>query len=53
MVQYSAVDLDAALSALADSTRRGVLEELGRAEASLTQLAEKIGQVIGRDSLDP
>ncbi|MEZ5217793.1 MAG: metalloregulator ArsR/SmtB family transcription factor [Ilumatobacteraceae bacterium] len=40
MVQYLAVDLDAALSALADSTRRGVLEELGRAEASLTQLAE-------------
>src|SRR5471030_3341105 len=40
MVQYVA-HLDASFAALADVTRRGVLERLGRADASITDLAEK------------
>lgn len=40
MVQYSPPHLDAAFAALSDSTRRGVLESLGRCDASITQLAE-------------
>jgi DNA-binding transcriptional ArsR family regulator len=41
MVQYQSARLDAAFAALADATRRGVLERLGRADASITDLAEK------------
>jgi DNA-binding transcriptional ArsR family regulator len=41
MVQYAQARLDAAFSALADSTRRGVLEQLGRSEASITDLADR------------
>lgn len=40
MVQYSA-HLDASFAALSHPTRRGVLEQLGRADASITALAEK------------
>ncbi len=40
MVQYSATQLDASFAALADATRRGVLVQLGRADASITDLAE-------------
>jgi DNA-binding transcriptional ArsR family regulator len=40
MVQYRQGDLDAAFVALADSTRRGVLERLGRSGASITDLAD-------------
>jgi DNA-binding transcriptional ArsR family regulator len=40
MVQYSPARLDASFNALSDATRRGVLERLGRAEASITDLAE-------------
>ena len=39
MVQYSQDRLDAAFAALADATRRGVLERLGGADASITNLA--------------
>jgi DNA-binding transcriptional ArsR family regulator len=39
MVQYAA-RLDASFSALSDATRRGVLEQLGRADASITELAD-------------
>jgi DNA-binding transcriptional ArsR family regulator len=39
MVQYSKVRLDASFAALSDATRRGVLEQLGRADASITDLA--------------
>ena len=39
MVQYPS-DLDAAFAAVADPTRRGILERLGRREASITELAE-------------
>ena len=39
MVQYQAARLDASFAALSDATRRGVLEQLGRADASITDLA--------------
>jgi DNA-binding transcriptional ArsR family regulator len=41
MVQYSRSRLDASFAALSDATRRGVLEQLGRADASITELAER------------
>ena len=40
MVQYSRTRFDASFAALSDATRRGVLEQLGRADASITNLAE-------------
>lgn len=40
MVQCFTPDLDTAFAALADATRRGVLERLGRNDASITELAE-------------
>ena len=40
MVQYVSGRLDASFAALSDPTRRGVLEQLGRADASITDLAE-------------
>ena len=40
MVQYSWTGFDASFAALSDATRRGVLEQLGRADASITDLAE-------------
>jgi len=39
MVQYSQSGLDASFAALSDATRRGVLQQLGREEASITTLA--------------
>jgi len=45
MVQYSQ-PRDAAFAALSDATRRGVLEQLGRADASITQLAEKFHMTL-------
>lgn len=41
MVQYNHAHLDASLTALSDATRRGVLEQLGRADASITYLADR------------
>jgi DNA-binding transcriptional ArsR family regulator len=46
MVQYSDARLDASFSALSDATRRGVLERLGRADASITDLAEAFGMTL-------
>ena len=46
MVQYTNAHLDASFAALADVTRRGVLEQLGRAEASITDLAEKFDMTL-------
>ena len=47
MVQLSrTAQLDAAFAALADATRRGVLEQLGRADASITALAEKFDMTL-------
>jgi DNA-binding transcriptional ArsR family regulator len=45
MVQYSPT-LDASFAALSDATRRGVLEQLGRAEASITELAERFHMTL-------
>jgi DNA-binding transcriptional ArsR family regulator len=39
MVQYSRTRFDTSFGALSDATRRGVLERLGRADASITDLA--------------
>jgi len=41
MVQYTNSHLDASFAALSDATRRGVLEQLGRADASITDLADR------------
>src|SRR5262245_34443008 len=46
MVQYSTSHLDASFAALSDATRRGVLEQLGRADASITDLAEKFHMTL-------
>jgi DNA-binding transcriptional ArsR family regulator len=46
MVQHTKTRLDAALAAVADSTRRGVLEQLGRSEASITDLAERFDMTL-------
>jgi DNA-binding transcriptional ArsR family regulator len=46
MVQYSTARLDASFAALADVTRRGVLEQLGRADSSITDLAEKFHMTL-------
>jgi DNA-binding transcriptional ArsR family regulator len=40
MVQYPQGRLDASFAALSDATRRGVLERLGRGDASISDLAE-------------
>ena len=45
MVQYSA-RLDASFAALSDATRRGVLEQLGRRDASITDLAGKFHMTL-------
>ena len=41
MVQYTRPHFDASFAALSDVTRRGVLEQLARADASITDLAGK------------
>ena len=46
MVQYSQTRFDASFSALSDATRRGVLEQLGRADASITDLAQKFHMTL-------
>jgi DNA-binding transcriptional ArsR family regulator len=46
MVQYREPVLDATFAALSDPTRRGVLEQLGRAEASITHLAENFHMTL-------
>jgi DNA-binding transcriptional ArsR family regulator len=46
MVQHSQGRLDASFAALSDATRRGVLEQLGRTDASITELAEKFHMTL-------
>jgi hypothetical protein len=46
MVQYTRARLDASFAALSDANRRGVLEQLGRADASITDLAEKFHMTL-------
>lgn len=46
MVQYTTLRLDTTFAALSDATRRGVLEQLGRADASITELADKFHMTL-------
>ena len=46
MVQYQPARLDASFAALSDATRRGVLEQLGRENASITALAERFHMTL-------
>ena len=46
MVQYNQTRFDASFAALSDATRRGVLEQLGRADASITALADKFHMTL-------
>ncbi len=46
MVQHSKARLDASFGALSDATRRGVLEQLARSDASITDLAEKFHMTL-------
>ena len=46
MAQYMPARLDTSFAALSDATRRGVLERLGRADASITDLAEKFHMTL-------
>ena len=46
MVQYGSAHLDASFAALSDATRRGVLDHLGRSDASISDLAEKFRMTL-------
>ena len=46
MVQYNQTRFDASFAALSDATRRGVLEQLGRSDASITELAQKFHMTL-------
>src|SRR6187397_1966028 len=46
MVQYAQTHFDASFAALSDPTRRGVLEQLGRADASIPDLAGKFRMTL-------
>jgi len=46
MVQYITARLDASFAALSDATRRGVLERLGRSDASITELADRFQMTL-------
>ena len=46
MVHYTTTRLDASFAALCDATRRGVLEQLGRSDASISELAERFHMTL-------
>ncbi|MBS0379466.1 MAG: helix-turn-helix transcriptional regulator [Proteobacteria bacterium] len=46
MVQYTQMHLDTSFAALSDATRRGVLEQLSRADASISDLAERFDMTL-------
>jgi len=46
MVQHMTPRLDASFAALSDATRRGVLEQLGRSDASITELADRFHMTL-------
>jgi DNA-binding transcriptional ArsR family regulator len=46
MVQYSEARFDGSFAAISDATRRGVLEQLGRADASITDLAGRFRMTL-------
>lgn len=45
MVQYQ-THLDSTFAALSDGTRRGVLEQLGRSDASISELAQRFQMTL-------
>ena len=46
MAQYARARFDASFAALSDATRRGVLEQLGSSDASISDLAEKFHMTL-------
>lgn len=46
MVQSQSLHLDASFAALSDATRRGVLEQLERKDASISELADKFHMTL-------
>ena len=46
MVQFTTTRLDASFAALSDATRRGVLEQLGRSDASISELADRFHMTL-------
>ena len=46
MVQYAHPRLDSSFAALSDATRRGVLEQLGHCDASITDLATRFRMTL-------
>ena len=46
MVQYMTARLDSSFAALSDATRRGVLQQLGRSDASITELADRFHMTL-------
>jgi DNA-binding transcriptional ArsR family regulator len=46
MVQFASTELDAGFAALSDATRRGVLEQLGASDASITELADRFQMTL-------
>src|SRR5579884_2080956 len=46
MVQFKRTHLDASFAAISDATRRGILQRLGRADASITDLAGRFRMTL-------
>jgi DNA-binding transcriptional ArsR family regulator len=46
MVQYGSANFDTSFAALSDATRRGVLEQLAHADASITELAKNFHMTL-------
>lgn len=46
MVQYIGSSLDLSFAALSDATRRGIIDQLGRGEASITSLADQFHMTL-------
>lgn len=46
MVQFSNPSLDLSFAALSDATRRGIIDQLGRGDASITSLADRFEMTL-------
>ena len=46
VVQYISSYLDLSFTALSDATRRGIIDQLGRGDASITSLAQKFEMTL-------